>query len=110
MDTDGKEDKNGAGIDIEYLHATNSHGSWNGDLALTRTMIAIIEDDEDLEMCQSLFPPPDGVKCKGGHPKTHYHWVLAQLLFAKHPNYMEAFKKRLGKPKHKAAWSDKVKN
>ncbi|KAJ6525788.1 hypothetical protein DFH09DRAFT_1328809 [Mycena vulgaris] len=100
--TEGKAEESGeetesAGVDID----------WNGDTALTLTLISAIEDDENTR--GSLFPPPGSTKRTGGLPKKHYHQLLAKICFANHDNYKDNFAKAV-KPKHKAVWTGKIKN
>ncbi|KAJ6602719.1 hypothetical protein DFH09DRAFT_1270577 [Mycena vulgaris] len=81
--------------------------------SLTETLITAIESDEDIR--DGLFPGAGGIRLSSGKPKTHYYYKLAEICFADHPEYQEAF---AVKPEYKAVqitqqrklWTEKVKN
>lgn len=86
---------------IDRLHFK----SWTTDL--TWALISAIEEDEDT--LEALFPGVGAIAISGGKPKTHFHQLLAKLLFEKHPLYMEAYAKAV-KPIQLKAWRNKIKN
>ncbi|KAJ6543454.1 hypothetical protein DFH09DRAFT_1282503 [Mycena vulgaris] len=76
---------------------------------LTWSLVTAMEEDEAIR--RGLFPPPGSVKRSGAQPKKHFQWLLAQTLFAQHPQYAEAFSKALmGKAKDQKPWWCKIKN
>jgi hypothetical protein len=70
-------------------------------------LITGIDDDADVRA--GLFPPPGSIKRKGGLPKKHFQWLLAQICFEEHPQYSEAFKKAIT-PAQQKLWWGKIKN
>ncbi|KAJ6624125.1 hypothetical protein B0H10DRAFT_1943330 [Mycena sp. CBHHK59/15] len=92
----GDNDKVEAVKDIECIHAFKRV-----------RLITAIEDDPIIR--SSLFPPIGSTKLSGGKPKSNLQYKLATLLFAKHPEYKDAFARAV-KPKQKKSFYTKVKN
>ncbi|KAJ6620627.1 hypothetical protein B0H10DRAFT_2215888 [Mycena sp. CBHHK59/15] len=94
-------------ISIGFVVLTVRAPSWTTDLALTWTLITVIEEDE--ETSAGLFPGVGAIKLSGGKPKSHFYYKLAQICFEEHPKYMDVFMNTI-KPKQRRAWSNKIKN
>jgi hypothetical protein len=88
-----------------------AYSSWSDEL--TWTLIAGIEDDEDIR--NGLFPGVGSIGLLHGKPKTHWHYKLAVICFATNPEYQEAF---TAKPEYTLAmiaeqrklWTEKISN
>lgn len=82
--------------------------SWEADIDLNWSLITAIEENDEIK--QGLFPSPGQDTRKGnGKPKTDHQYALAVAIFAKHPDYSEAFDVAKT-PKEKALWTRRIKN
>ncbi|KAI0037782.1 hypothetical protein FA95DRAFT_1613888 [Auriscalpium vulgare] len=83
---------------------------WDTDEALCNAMLAAITDDDEIR--QGLYKDPGGnssTQDGGGQKKRHWHEKVANIIFAAHPKYKDAFALSTTL-KAKQKWGEKVKN